>query len=102
MKKNVPLLIAGIGGIAVIIAFFSPRLEDVGNEFSTWFNILAAFAFILGGGNLLKMNLKKVSDRAPGWGYSAVLVLSFLTTLVIGLSKFHVPPAGEFPQAAWS
>ena len=102
MKKTVPLLIAGIGGLIVMIAFFSPRMEEVGNEVSTWFNILAAFAFILGGGNLLKLNLKKISNRAPGWGYSAVLLISFLATLFVGLSKINVPPAGEFPQAAWS
>lgn len=102
MKKTIPLLITGIGGFVVIIAFFSPRLESVGEEFSTWFNILAAFAFILGGGNLLKMNFKKISDRTPGWGYAAVLLFSFIATLTIGLSKFHVSPAEEFPLAAWS
>lgn len=102
MKKTVPLIIAGIGGLIVMIAFFSPRMEEVGNEVSTWFNILAAFAFILGGGNLLKLNLKKISSRAPGWGYSAVLLVSFVGTLIIGLGKFHVPPAAEFPDAAWS
>lgn len=102
MKQTIPLLIAGLGGIIVIIAFFSPRLEGVGNEVNTWFTLLAAFAFILGGGNLLMMNLKKVSDRAPGWGYAAVLLISFLATLIVGLLKVRVPPAGEFPLAAWS
>ncbi len=102
LKKTVPLWIAGIGGIIVMIAFFSPRLEEVGNEVSTWFNILAAFAFILGGGNLLKMNLKKVSDRAPGWGYAAVLLISFLAMLIVGMLKVRVPPAAEFLDAKWS
>jgi hypothetical protein len=102
LKKTVPLFIAGIGGLIVMVAFFSPRLEEVGNEVSTWFNILAAFAFILGGGNLLKLNLKKISSREPGWGYAAVLLASFLGTLAIGLCKFNVPPASEFPAAAWS
>lgn len=102
MKKTVPLVITFVTGLLVMVAFFSPKLEDVGNEVSSWFNILAAFAFVLGGGNLLKMNLRRISDRAPGWGYAAVLLISFLTTLVLGLVKFHVPPATEFPGASWS
>lgn len=102
MKQTIPLLIAGLGGIIVIIAFFSPRMEVVGNEVNSWFNLLAAFAFVLGGGNLLMMNLKKISDRAPGWGYAAVLLISFLATLIVGLFKVGVPPAAKFPLATWS
>lgn len=102
MKKTIPLLITSLGGLVVIIAFFSPKLSEVGEEASSWFNILAAFAFVLGGGNLLKLNLKRISDRAPGWGYAAVLLASFLITLIIGLTKFHVPPSDEYPLASWS
>ena len=50
-----------------------------------------ALAFILGGGNLLKMHLKKVSDQRPGWAYSAITVIAFVATLVIGLFKIGVP-----------
>lgn len=102
MKKTIPLWITALGGIIVIIAFFSPRMESVGNEVSVWFNILAAFAFILGGGNLLKMNLQRISDRSPGWGYAVVLLVSFLGTLALGLLKFHSPVSEESPLATWS
>lgn len=101
-KKTIPMLMTSLGGIIVMIAYFSPRLESVGNELGAWFNLLAAFAYVLGGGNLIKLNLKKISERKPGWGYAAVLLISFLLTLGFGLTKFHVSPAEEFPNAAWS
>ena len=50
-------------------------------------------AFILGGGNLIKIHLKKASDRPAGWGYSVVVLVSFLTMLSVGLLKVGVPPA---------
>ncbi len=33
-----------------------------------WFDVLAAIAFILGGGNLLRSHLKNISDQRRGWG----------------------------------
>jgi hypothetical protein len=59
-------------------------------------------AFVLGGANLLKNHLKKVSDRAAGWGYSGVVVAAFLVTLVVGLGKVWVDPSPQFPDYAWS
>ena len=59
-----------------------------------WFNILAAAAFILGGGSLLKMHLKKLSDRQAGWGYSGITLAAFLITLAVGLLKVGSTPSG--------
>ncbi len=102
MKRSVPLLITAVGGFALIVAYFIPYTEALGETVAVWFDILAAIAFILGGGNLLKQHLKKISDRGPGWGYSGVVIGSFLITLFIGLSKVGVPPLAEFPDFAWS
>jgi hypothetical protein len=98
MKRTIPLLIASIGGIALIIAFFVPATESWGVELTVWFDILAAIAFILGGGNLLKVHLQKVSDRKAGWGYSGLILFSFLLTLFLGLWKLgsHAAPNTEF------
>ena len=68
----------------------------------SWFNILAAIAFVLGGGNLLKMHLQKISARRAGWGYSAITLVAFLVTLSVGLGKVGVKPEAEFPQYAWA
>jgi len=93
MKRTIPLLITATGGFVLIIAFFSPYTENWGETAAIWFDILAAIAFILGGGNLLKTHLKKVSDRAAGWGYSAITITAFVVMLFVGLTKWGAPPA---------
>lgn len=102
MKRTIPLLITSLGGLVLVFAYFIPYTQDWGNEVSIWFNVLAAIAFVLGGLNLVKMNLRKISDRAKGWGYAAIALVSFLITLYVGLGKVGVPPADKYPDAAWS
>ena len=102
MKRTVPLLIASVTGFVLIVAYFIPYTESWVDEFLNWFDIVAAFAFVLGAGNLLKMHLKRISDQSPGWGYSAVTALAFLITLVVGLAKVGVPPSEKFPAFPWS
>jgi hypothetical protein len=102
MKRTVPLLITAAGGFILILAYFLHPTKEWSNEANIWFNILAAIAFVLGGGSLLKIHLKKMSDRAPGWAYSAITLAAFLTTLTVGLLKVGVPPSEQFPDHAWS
>lgn len=102
MKRTVPLFIAGATGFVLIVSYFMPPYADWGDAAMQWFNILAAIAFVLGGGNLIKLNLAKISARRPGWGYSAVTLVAFLITMTAGLLKLGGPPSEEFPQAPWS
>lgn len=102
MKRLIPLWITGIAGIVLIASYFVPYAQGLGELTSIWFDILAGFAFILGGGNLLKVHLKKVSDKAAGWGYSVILLGSFLITLFVGLGKIGVHPSTDYPDNSWS
>jgi hypothetical protein len=102
MKRNIPLLITFLGGFVLIIAYFIPFSQSWGETAAIWFDILAAIAFLLGGGNLLRIHLKKVSDRKTGWAYSAITAGSFLVTLGVGLLKVGVNPSPDFPDFRWS
>ena len=102
MKRTVPLLITAIGGFVLIVAYFIPYTQSWGETVAIWFDILAAIAFILGGGNLLLTQLRKLSDRGRGWGYSAIMLASFLVTLAVGLFKVGVHPSPQFPTYPWS
>jgi hypothetical protein len=102
MKRTVPLLITALGGFVLIVAYFIPATQGWGEVAAIWFDILAAIAFILGGGNLLKIHLRKMSDRKAGWGYSAITVAAFAITLFAGLAKLGVNPNEQFPAFAWS
>lgn len=102
MKRTVPMVIAATTGFVLIVSYFIPYTEEWGTIAMAWFNLLAAIAFILGGSNLMRMNLQKISDRRPGWGYSAVTLVAFLMTLCVGLFKVGVSPTESFPTNAWA
>ncbi len=95
MKRTIPLVITSAVGFVLIIAFFIPLIEKWGEIAMIWFDILAAIAFILGGGNLLRVHLKKVSDRVRGWAYSVITIVAFLGMLFIGLTKYGATPAPQ-------
>ena len=102
MKRLVPLTIAIIAGFVLLIANFIPFAEDWGLKAQEWFNILAVGAMLLGGGNLIKLHLMKVSSRKAGWGYSAVTISCFFLVLIVGLLQMGVHPSEKFPEFAWS
>ena len=102
MKRTVPLIITATVGVLLIIANFIPALSAWGEDATTFFAIIAAIAFVLGGGSLLKVHLKKVSDRNQGWAFSLIVLGTFLLTLVIGLFKVGVPPNPAFPDNPWA
>ena len=98
MKRNVPLLITAMGGFILIISYFIPATQGWGEVAAIWFDILPSIAFILGGGNLLKIHLKKISDKSVGWAYSAITLAAFLITLFVGLGKVGVNPNPLYPE----
>ncbi len=100
MKNGVPWMIAAVTGFVMIGAFFVPAVRDWRDAAGTWFEILAAIAFVIGGANLFAHHLQKISAREAGWGYSAVTLIAFLATLIIGLLKAGVP--GHDLDHPWS
>lgn len=91
MRRQVPLVITFFVGIIMIFSAFVPPLSWLDADLTDFFMIIAAFAFLLGGGNLCKMHLKKAAARKPGWGFSVVTLLAFAATLSAGLFKIANP-----------
>jgi len=85
----VPLFITGLVGALLIVSYYVPHppFDSVERKIPDYFNIIAAFAFILGGGNLLRIHLTRISRRDHEWLYSVVTVTGFLVMLVLGLLK---------------
>lgn len=102
MKRTIPLLITALGGLVLVVSSFIPALQRAGEEAAIWFDILAAIAFILGGANLFRLQLQRVSDREPGWGYAVITLTCFLVTLVCGLLKVGSPPEPGVEAYGWS
>jgi energy-coupling factor transporter transmembrane protein EcfT len=102
MKRAVPTLIAAIAGFVLVIAFFIPSTQSWGEKAVVWFNILAGVAFVLGGGNLVKVQLETISSRRKGYGYAAVTLIAFFAMLSFGLFKIGVHPQAQYPLHPWA
>lgn len=89
MRREIPLLITGIVGATFVVQYFVPHFpfNKMNDWFSDWFSIIQACAIILGSLNLLKVSAQKVIDRKKEWGYSTVIIASFLLITVIGLAE---------------
>ena len=51
MKRTVPLIITALVGVVLIVSNFIPSFRSWGEEATTFFSIIAAIAFVLGGGS---------------------------------------------------
>ncbi|RME21655.1 MAG: hypothetical protein D6800_11845 [Candidatus Zixiibacteriota bacterium] len=91
MRRQVPLFLTFFVGTLLIVSVFMPPTENLGENFTLFFDIIAVFAFFLGGGNLLRIHLNKVYRKSRDWKYSIVTLTGFLFTLAIGLFRIGHP-----------
>lgn len=91
MKRTIPLLITFVTGFILVTAEYVPPLGIVREDVLVFFQIIAVFAFFLGGGSLLKINLTKISRRSADWKYSIVTVVGFFIMLTMGVFKLGNP-----------
>ncbi len=98
MKREVPLFITGAIGLFMILSFFVPhQWVSVPADFlQACAVIVVAFGYVLGGANVLRVNLEGISRRESGWGYKLVLVVSLLATVAIGVVD-GARHGGSFP-----
>jgi len=91
LKRQVPLLITLIVGTVLILSVFFPPAERLGEDFSIFFDIIAVFAFFLGGGNLVRIHGNRLYRKGKDWGFSLVTLLGFFIMLIAGLFKLWNP-----------
>jgi hypothetical protein len=74
-------------GVIVLAGYFVEwqTLLELRLLFMRWAILLSATALLLGILNLLAAHLHKVNLQESGWPYSALLIVSLLGTLVLGL-----------------
>ena len=88
LKRWIPLFILVFVGVLTLTSRFVPHdpIGKLGQEFSQYFDIIASFAILLGGANLLKMQGLKVLNRKKNWPYSVVTIVGFAITVVVGVN----------------
>ena len=91
LKRKIPLIISAIVGTVLVLSVFFPPAERMGEDFSIFFDIIAVFAFFLGGGNLVRIHGNKIYRQAKDWGFSAVTLIGFFLMLAAGLLKIANP-----------
>jgi hypothetical protein len=106
MRRRIPIIITFVVGTALIVAMFIPHapFSHLDENLSVYFDIIAVFAFILGGGNLLRVHLIKIQRKKDDWPYSIVCIAGFVFMLIIGFFKVGGPPGltGDFlAEGSW-
>ena len=93
MRRQIPLLITGIVGTVLVVSVFIPHdpFGRLGEDFSVFFDIIAVFAFILGGGNLIRVHGNRIYKKAKDWPFSIVTVVGFIVTFIAGALKIGNP-----------
>lgn len=87
MRQQVPLAITFIVGLFMAIQFFVPHEFSAAfyNAGLDWMIIIGIFAMLLGIISLFRLHLDKIRKRVPSWGYSLIVIISYLVTVVAGL-----------------
>jgi hypothetical protein len=100
MKQRIPLLIIFCVGMLFILAIFLPfrPFPAMEGEVSVWFDILKGFAFVLGGGNLIRVTVNKIRKGHPDRFYLWVTLIGFFTMLIVGVFQLGGPftPGGDY------
>ena len=86
MKREVPLFLTAAIGAVMILGFFVPHpwVSVPADFLQQCAVIVVAFGYVLGGANVLRVNLEGISRRDRDWPYRIVLVLGMLVTMAVG------------------
>ena len=93
MRTQLPVAIAFFSGMIMVVAFFIPHkgLENFSQGLLTWVIIVGGFSLLLGIVNILRNNLKVISQKKEGWAYKVILILVLLamsfSSFIWGTSK---------------
>lgn len=87
MRRQVPLVLCFLFGIAMIVTQFSPHSvsQKVYEEVIDWNLIISPFALILAVATLIQTHLTRIQRRVEHWHYSLFVFAGLLTMVVIGI-----------------
>jgi hypothetical protein len=91
LKRQLPIAIAFISGLALWLHFYVPTRGSVALEdnFTMWIRIITAFASILGILTAMRHHFQRIQGRKPGFAYSYVTVAAFAIMTLAGLLPLH-------------
>lgn len=87
-KNRFPLIITFVFGILGLVQYYIPHpvSEHMFTNMSEWLRIISGFAMILGVASLCHVHFTKIKRKVAGWGYSMVVYVSMIATILIGIT----------------
>lgn len=85
MRLAIPLMITFVAGMIMILQFFVPATQSMGESLQEWYMIVASFAIFLGAMNLMNIHIHKIRFRAKNWKYSPVTIFGFFAMVITGI-----------------
>ncbi|HEC34237.1 MAG TPA: hypothetical protein ENI37_05920 [Chloroflexi bacterium] len=100
-KRILPTAVAVAASLLVLAGYLIPYpvLTFMRDQLIRWAVIIAAFAFILGFFNVLRVHLGRITRRKSGGLYSSILILSALVSLAVTTAGFVTSSAR--PLSDW-
>ncbi len=91
MKRQVPLALCFLFGVAMIYTQFSPHQYSVAvyNEVIKWGLIITPFALVLAVVTLIQTHASRIRFRSEHWQYSFIVFIGMIVMVSVGL--FFVP-----------
>ena len=88
-RNKIPIWITTIIGFILVINYYyeSPELSLISEVFPLYGTIIAAFALMLGAFTITKTYVKKIINREKEWYLSALLLITMVVFILIGLSQ---------------
>ena len=92
MRRTVPLILTFTAGVFMILSFFMQPvpvgwmewLTELADRMTRWGVIIAAFAVVLGAGNIIRVSWHK-AKRGEDRPYKIVLLVCLFATMFLGL-----------------
>lgn len=86
-KRTFPVIIVFLTGVFFTAQYYIPHplSELTLTEVVVWDRIIAGLAFVLGIASLCHVHWVRIRRKVPGWGYSLVVYLSMIATVIAGL-----------------
>jgi hypothetical protein len=83
--RIVAFVLAVLTGLIVLVGYFVPALAPIQTILLTWAIILAGMAALVGVFNLILVHGTKIAQREKGTGYSVILLICLVATLLFGI-----------------
>lgn len=101
MRRELPIAITILVGLLMVLKFFFesvPWIYAAADEMEKWGMVIGAFAYVLGGLNLLRVNGRVIVRGGGEAPYKAALVAALVAMTAVGLVEFHLPGRRELGE----